>query len=289
MDEPTSALDPEARQGLERTACRLAGRRPAPAWVTHDLAQADRLHDEHAGHGRRPRRRQEERRFIAGARPRTTTATAARATGRDGAAIGEARAARREELVATPPPAGPAGPWRSSWSPWPGPVAVAGAAARARRGGHRLPPATAGRRLRARALIDEDTPVAWAWAGEAACWHVARSWRGGGPSRCRVSPGHRHRHDLVDRAQLVGRFSLGIYPRWARPGAYRRHDDRQLDREHVVASSRILAELADRGRRSRSAGARPAVVGGPLSMPALAPPTSRRSRTQGGGWLCRVP
>jgi putative ABC transport system ATP-binding protein len=46
MDEPTSALDPEARQGLERTARRLAdGGRPL-VWVTHDLAQADRLADD---------------------------------------------------------------------------------------------------------------------------------------------------------------------------------------------------------------------------------------------------
>lgn len=45
MDEPTSALDPEARRGLERTARRLAdGGRPL-VWVTHDLAQAERLAD----------------------------------------------------------------------------------------------------------------------------------------------------------------------------------------------------------------------------------------------------
>lgn len=45
MDEPTSALDREARDRLERTATELAvGGRPM-VWVTHDLAQADRLTD----------------------------------------------------------------------------------------------------------------------------------------------------------------------------------------------------------------------------------------------------
>jgi putative ABC transport system ATP-binding protein len=46
MDEPTSALDREARARLERTATDLAaGGRPM-LWVTHDLAQAERLTDE---------------------------------------------------------------------------------------------------------------------------------------------------------------------------------------------------------------------------------------------------
>jgi putative ABC transport system ATP-binding protein len=46
MDEPTSALDPDARRRLERTARRLAADGRPLVWVTHDLAQADRLADE---------------------------------------------------------------------------------------------------------------------------------------------------------------------------------------------------------------------------------------------------
>jgi putative ABC transport system ATP-binding protein len=46
MDEPTSALDPDARAHLERTARALAGAGRPMVWVTHDLAQADRLADE---------------------------------------------------------------------------------------------------------------------------------------------------------------------------------------------------------------------------------------------------
>jgi putative ABC transport system ATP-binding protein len=47
MDEPTSALDPAATDILERLACGLAcADRPVPVlWVTHDLAQADRIAD----------------------------------------------------------------------------------------------------------------------------------------------------------------------------------------------------------------------------------------------------
>jgi putative ABC transport system ATP-binding protein len=43
MDEPTSSLDPDARRHLERTALALARRGMPMVWVTHDLAQADRL------------------------------------------------------------------------------------------------------------------------------------------------------------------------------------------------------------------------------------------------------
>jgi ABC-type polar amino acid transport system ATPase subunit len=69
MDEPTSALDPEARRGLERTARRLAdGGRPL-VWVTHDLAQADRLADDMVVVVRGRVADEEERsRFIAAAR-----------------------------------------------------------------------------------------------------------------------------------------------------------------------------------------------------------------------------
>jgi putative ABC transport system ATP-binding protein len=45
MDEPTSSLDPEARQHLEATAQRLVEDGMRMVWVTHDLAQADRLGD----------------------------------------------------------------------------------------------------------------------------------------------------------------------------------------------------------------------------------------------------
>lgn len=46
MDEPTSALDRDTRDRLERTATELAGGGRPILWVTHDLAQADRLTDE---------------------------------------------------------------------------------------------------------------------------------------------------------------------------------------------------------------------------------------------------
>jgi putative ABC transport system ATP-binding protein len=69
MDEPTSALDPEARHGLERTARRLADAGRPLVWVTHDLAQADRLADHMVvmvgGHVAGD---EERARFIAGAR-----------------------------------------------------------------------------------------------------------------------------------------------------------------------------------------------------------------------------
>jgi putative ABC transport system ATP-binding protein len=48
MDEPTSSLDPDATRVLERLACSYAcdAARPVPVlWVTHDLAQADRIAD----------------------------------------------------------------------------------------------------------------------------------------------------------------------------------------------------------------------------------------------------
>jgi putative ABC transport system ATP-binding protein len=45
MDEPTSALDPETRHHLEATARALAGQGTPMVWVTHDLAQAERLAD----------------------------------------------------------------------------------------------------------------------------------------------------------------------------------------------------------------------------------------------------
>lgn len=43
MDEPTSALDPAATEGLERLARGMATDGTPIVWVTHDLAQADRL------------------------------------------------------------------------------------------------------------------------------------------------------------------------------------------------------------------------------------------------------
>lgn len=46
MDEPTSSLDPEARRHLEATARDLVGQGIPMLWVTHDLAQAERLADE---------------------------------------------------------------------------------------------------------------------------------------------------------------------------------------------------------------------------------------------------
>ncbi len=47
MDEPTSALDGEATRTLEERACGIAcATHPVPVlWVTHDLAQVDRIAD----------------------------------------------------------------------------------------------------------------------------------------------------------------------------------------------------------------------------------------------------
>jgi putative ABC transport system ATP-binding protein len=45
MDEPTSALDPGHRGIVERLARHLAGTGTPVVWVTHDLAQAERLAD----------------------------------------------------------------------------------------------------------------------------------------------------------------------------------------------------------------------------------------------------
>jgi putative ABC transport system ATP-binding protein len=45
MDEPTSALDPAATRALEDLGRRLAGEGMPVLWVTHDLAQADRVAD----------------------------------------------------------------------------------------------------------------------------------------------------------------------------------------------------------------------------------------------------
>ena len=45
MDEPTSALDPSMTRTLERLAVRLAGDGVSIVWVTHDLAQAERIAD----------------------------------------------------------------------------------------------------------------------------------------------------------------------------------------------------------------------------------------------------
>lgn len=44
-DESTSSLDPEATEIVERTVRRLADEGDTVLWVTHDLAQADRLAD----------------------------------------------------------------------------------------------------------------------------------------------------------------------------------------------------------------------------------------------------
>lgn len=44
-DEPTSSLDHEATAQLEGLARRLAESGTSVLWVTHDLAQADRLAD----------------------------------------------------------------------------------------------------------------------------------------------------------------------------------------------------------------------------------------------------
>ena len=43
MDEPTSALDPSMTRTLERLAVRLSGDGVPILWVTHDLAQAERI------------------------------------------------------------------------------------------------------------------------------------------------------------------------------------------------------------------------------------------------------
>lgn len=45
MDEPTSALDPTARRGLEQLGRELADDGMPIVWVTHDLAQAERIAD----------------------------------------------------------------------------------------------------------------------------------------------------------------------------------------------------------------------------------------------------
>jgi ABC-type sulfate/molybdate transport systems ATPase subunit len=45
MDEPTSALDGAARLGLERLARELCDGGVPLVWVTHDLAQAERIAD----------------------------------------------------------------------------------------------------------------------------------------------------------------------------------------------------------------------------------------------------
>ena len=46
MDEPTSALDPGATRGLEELGRRLAEEGMPVLWVTHDLAQAERIADD---------------------------------------------------------------------------------------------------------------------------------------------------------------------------------------------------------------------------------------------------
>ncbi len=46
MDEPSSALDPTATKGLESLGRQLADDGMPILWVTHDLAQADRLADQ---------------------------------------------------------------------------------------------------------------------------------------------------------------------------------------------------------------------------------------------------
>ena len=45
MDEPTSSLDPSATRGLEQLGRALAADGMPILWVTHDLAQADRIAD----------------------------------------------------------------------------------------------------------------------------------------------------------------------------------------------------------------------------------------------------
>lgn len=46
MDEPTSALDPAATKSLESLGTELASGGMPIVWVTHDLAQADRIADD---------------------------------------------------------------------------------------------------------------------------------------------------------------------------------------------------------------------------------------------------
>lgn len=46
MDEPTSALDPAATRSLEELGTELAAGGMPIVWVTHDLAQADRIADQ---------------------------------------------------------------------------------------------------------------------------------------------------------------------------------------------------------------------------------------------------
>jgi putative ABC transport system ATP-binding protein len=46
LDEPTSSLDPDAKQGIERLLAALVIERHATCvWVTHDVAQAERVAD----------------------------------------------------------------------------------------------------------------------------------------------------------------------------------------------------------------------------------------------------
>jgi putative ABC transport system ATP-binding protein len=45
MDEPTSSLDADAAKELERLARRLADDGVPVVWVSHDLAQVDRIAD----------------------------------------------------------------------------------------------------------------------------------------------------------------------------------------------------------------------------------------------------
>jgi putative ABC transport system ATP-binding protein len=46
MDEPTASLDPDHRLAIERLVRGLADGGTPVVWVTHDLAQADRLADD---------------------------------------------------------------------------------------------------------------------------------------------------------------------------------------------------------------------------------------------------
>jgi len=65
LDEPTSSLDPRAREVVERTGLRLAREGVPLVWVTHDMAQGERVADRVAvlvdgavreqGHGSRVR------------------------------------------------------------------------------------------------------------------------------------------------------------------------------------------------------------------------------------------
>ena len=45
LDEPTSSLDEASREIVERTGRRLADDGVPLVWVTHDLAQAERIGD----------------------------------------------------------------------------------------------------------------------------------------------------------------------------------------------------------------------------------------------------